>query len=167
MICPYLTAVLPGLVPGEAPELTPEEFDALAAEHLPASACAKLVSKATPIRRAMARFLDYLAYRVAQIRAGRLNVDADFPEPEEFYGEIDYELARLSAALPTEREALTDALLWRFLDDREIGHEMDLEHLTVYRMRLEILKKYAGRDAEAARKNFEQALESLSAEYLQ
>lgn len=166
MIYPYLTAVLPTLTPGEAPELTPEQFDDLAAANLAARDLARLAAGELSGQRAMRRFRDYLAYRAAQIRANRLNLAADFPEPEEFFGEIDQTLARLAAALPTERETLADALLWRFLDDLETGHEMDLEHLGVYRMRLELLQKYSGRNGEAARKNFEQALETLSAEYL-
>jgi len=66
MIYPYLTAVLPTLTPGEAPELTPEQFDDLAAANLAARDLARLAAGELSAQRAMRRFRDYLAYRAAQ-----------------------------------------------------------------------------------------------------
>ncbi|MCI5778476.1 MAG: hypothetical protein MR051_01430 [Lentisphaeria bacterium] len=166
MIYPYLTAVLPTLTPGHAPGMTPEEFDELARDNMSETAFARLSAGELPGQRAMRRFTDYLAFRSARIRAERLDLACAFPEPEEFAGEIDFALSSLAAAAPAERETLTDALLWRKLDDLETGHEMDLEHLGIYRMRLKMLQKYTGRDETRARENFERALEKLSADYL-
>ena len=166
MIYPFLTAILPELSPGTAPELTPAQFDELAGEHVPPRQLARIVSGALPLHERMRRFDACLAYRVARIRAERLNMDAKFDEPEELFAAVDWALGAMTSAAPTERETLFDAARWRELDDLETGHEMDLEHLAVYRMRLELLQKYAGRDAETARRNFEAAVDKLSAAYL-
>ena len=163
MIYPFLTASLPDLTPGKAPEITLEEFDALTAEHL-GSAAAKLDGK-LPFHREVARFSDYVAYRSAVIRANRLNRSGNFTPPEEFYGEVDFAAGFLATATPADRELRLDALLWQKLDELEIGHDMDLTHLGIYRMRLEMLQKYARRDEKTALQNFEAALEKLSADF--
>ena len=166
MIYPFLTASLPTLTPRSVPELTLEHFDELAKDELRPRDFARMTGGTMACHREMAKFREYLAYRVAQVRADRLGVDADFPVPEEFPSEVDSVLGQLSAANPLEREGLADAAVWRKLDDLETGHEMDAEHIAIYRMRLETLQKYAGRDEPAARENFEKALEQLSAAYL-
>ena len=166
MIYPFLTASLPTLTPLSVPELTLEQFDELAKDELRPRDFARMTGGTMACHREMAKFREYLAYRVAQVRADRLGVDADFPVPEEFPSEVDSVLGQLSAANPLEREGLADAAVWRKLDDLETGHEMDAEHIAIYRMRLETLQKYAGRDEPAARENFEKALEQLSAAYL-
>ena len=166
MIYPFLTAILPELKPGTAPGLTPAQFDELAAEHVAPRKLKRIVTGALPLHRQMRRFDDCLAYRIARIRAERLNAEAKFEEPEELFAAVDWAMGAMSSAAPEEREALFDAARWRELDDLETGHEMDLEHLAVYRMRLELLQKYAGRDAETARRNFEAAVDKLSADYL-
>ena len=164
MIYPFLTASLPELHPGKAPAMTLEEFDALAAEHLDSAAVAKLDGK-LPFHRELARFGEYVAYRSAVIRANRLNRSGNFPVPEEFYGEVDFAANSLAVAAPADRELQLDALIWRKLDDLELGHEMDLTHLGIYRMRLQMLQKYARRDEKTALLNFENALEKLSADF--
>ena len=163
MIYPFLTASLPDLNPGRAPAITLEEFDALAAEHL-GRAAAKLDGK-LPFHREVTRFGNYIAYRCAVIRANRLNRPGNFTPPEESYSEVDFAAGFLATASPAERELRLDALLWQKLDELEIGHDMDLTHLSIYRMRLEMLQKYARRDEKAALHNFEAALEKLSADF--
>ena len=64
-----------------------------------------------------------------------------------------------------EREKIVDAICWRKLDDLEICHEMDLEHIAIYRLQLQMLHKYADRDADSGRDNFEDALEKLSSNF--
>ncbi|MBE6399911.1 MAG: hypothetical protein E7041_07210 [Lentisphaerae bacterium] len=164
MIYPFLTATLPELAPGQAPEMTLEEFDALAAEHLSSSAAGKLDGK-LPFHREVAKFSEYVAYRSAIIRAAKLNRPGNFPIPAEFYGEVDFACAALATAAPADRELLLDALIWHKLDDLELGHDMDLTHLAIYRMRLGLLQKYARRDEKTALQNFEAALEKLSADF--
>ena len=166
MIYPFLTAVLPTLTPRSVPELTLEQFDELAKEQLRPGDFARMTAGTMECHREMAKFREYLAYRTAQVRADRLGVEGNFPEPEEFQSEVDGVLGQLSAANPLEREGLVDAAEWRKLDDLETGHEMDAEHIAIYRMRLATLQKYAGRDESAAREHFEKALEKLSAAYL-
>lgn len=162
---PFLSAVLPELTPGKAPVLTLAEFDELAAENMGASAAAKLAED-LPFHRELRRFQDYLTYKTAQVRAGRLGINSRFAEPGEFYGEVDHALSALVSAAPAERELLLDAVIWQKLDDLEVGHEMDTVHIAIYRMRLAMLQKYASRDEEKALENFENALEKLSADYL-
>ncbi len=165
MIYPFLSAVLPELIPGKAPALTLAEFDELAAENMGAKAAAQL-QQDLPVHRELRRFQDYLLYKVALIRAGRLEVNCRFEEPDEFFGEVDYTLSALAAATPAEREIMLDAVIWQKLDDLEICHEMDIVHIAVYRIKLAMLQKYAARNEQNALENFENALEKLSADYL-
>lgn len=164
MIYPFLTAILPALTPGKAPEMSLEEFDALAAEHMSSAALAKLAGD-LPFHKEIARFKKYVAYRSALIRAGKLNRPGDFPAPEEFYGEVNFAASALATAAPAERELLLDALIWNKLDDLEVCHDLDITHLGIYRMRLELLQKYARRNEKTALQNFEAALEKLSADF--
>jgi hypothetical protein len=165
MIYPFFIAILPGLTPGKAPELTLEQFDELAVEQMGEKKAAQLAD-GMPFHAELRRFENYLAYKTAMVRASRLNLNCRFEEPEEFYGEIDYALSALSNAAPAEREVMLDALIWCKLDDLEIDHELDQCALAIYRMKLAMLQKYASRDAEAGLRNFENALEVLSADYL-
>jgi hypothetical protein len=66
--------------------------------------------------------------------------------PGELFAEIDFALSSAATASPLEREKLIDAALWRKLDELEICHEMDFEHLCIYRMRLQLLEKYKSRE---------------------
>lgn len=164
MIYPFLSAILPELIPGKAPELTLEEFDALAAENMSKTAFARLDGK-LPFHTELARFTAYIAYRCAVIRAAKLNRDAIFPEPEYSYGEVDFAANSLAVAAPADRELLLDALIWCRLDELELGHDLDLTHIGIYRTRLQLLQKYARRNEKAALHNFEAALEKLSADF--
>ena len=168
MMYPYLSAVLPELDPAAVPELTVEEFDLLAQDALGEKLFARLTSADEPetrvvIYKDLQRFKAYLDYRIALIRAEKLRVNAEFPEPDEFFGEIDFALAQAVSAAPAEREHLLDAIIWRKLDDLEICHEMDFEHLCVYRCKLLLLQKYIDRSESAGKINFEAALEKLAA----
>lgn len=165
MIYPFFSAILPELTPGKAPALTLAEFDELAVENMGKKAAA-LLTDDLPFHRELDRFKDYLVYKTALIRAGRLELNCRFAEPDEFFGEVDYALSALAAAAPAEREVMFDAVIWQKLDDLETGHEMDIVHIAIYRMKLAMLQKYAARDEKKALENFENALEKLSADYL-
>ncbi|MBE6356711.1 MAG: hypothetical protein E7058_06320 [Lentisphaerae bacterium] len=168
MMYPYLSAILPELDPEKVPELTVDEFDLLAQDALGEKLSARLLSGDDPetkvaVYRELQHFKAYLDYRIAVIRAEKLRINATFPEPDEFFGEVDYALAQAVSATPSDREHLLDAILWRKLDDLEICHEMDFEHLCVYRCKLSLLQKYINRSESAGRNNFEAALEKLAA----
>ncbi|MBR7120893.1 MAG: DUF2764 family protein [Lentisphaeria bacterium] len=171
MIYPFFSAVLPVLDPGRVPELSVEQFDAMAREELSAREFARLTAAGEPqdpvlpVYDAMRQFRECLNYRIALIRAERLKVSEQFEMPGELYGEIDFALSQALSVPPLEREKIVDAALWRKLDELETGHEMDLEHLCIYRMRLQILEKYCGRSEESGRGNFEAALEKLSGSF--
>jgi hypothetical protein len=172
MIYPFLTAILPVLDPASPPELTVAEFDDLAREELPASRFEKMISwdeqmdsYPVPVYNEMRKFQDYLRYRIALLRAEKLKSTQQFDEPDEFCGEVDFALAGMIAADTLEKERTVDAVCWRKLDDLEVCHEMDFEHLCIYRIRLGMLQKYTARDKETGRKNFEAALEKLAAAF--
>lgn len=172
MIYPFLTAVLPILDAGKAPEITVEQYDGMLKDELPEKLFDIMVSwddaeNVPPLREyvQMRRFCAYLNYRIALLRAGELNRSERFEEPEEFFSEADFAVANAVSMSPLDREAAVDAAMWHKLDDLEIGHEMDFEHLCIYRIRLCILCKYARRDEENGRKNFEAALEKLAADF--
>ncbi|MBO5668441.1 MAG: DUF2764 family protein [Lentisphaeria bacterium] len=170
MMYPFLSAILPVLEPGTIPEMTLAEFDALLAGELSGRLFDRLTAWDDPERRMgvplyarMQQFIDCMEYRIASIRAERLKFSSSFEEPGEFYGEIDHALNHMLSSGALEREKLLDLLLWRKLDELEIGHELDFEHLCIYRIRLSLLQKYAQRDESAGRNNFESALEKLAA----
>ena len=170
MIYPFITAILPALTPGREPEMSLADFDGLMKEELSAKRFEQLLYRdkgksGVKVYDDMNRFQEYLNFRIAQIRAEKLEFPANFPEPDEFYGEVDHALAAAVTASPLERERIVDAACWRKLDDLETGHEMDFEFLCIYRIRLGLLQKYSGRSEEAGRKNFEAALEQLAAAF--
>lgn len=167
---PFLSAIIPGLDPAVPPELTVAQFDELVKENIGSRRFARMTAWDDPeaelelkLYRDMRRFQEYLNYRIAVIRAEKLKRTDSFEEPEEFYSEIDHALAAALSASPVEREKLLDAVCWRKLDELEICHEMDFEHLCIYRIRLGILQKYTNRDENTGRSNFEAALEQLAA----
>ena len=169
---PFLTAILPALSPSSPPPMTPSELDEMLKENLSENSFRKIVSwdddntaDALPIYKEMHRFLACLNYRIAVIRAEKLNTNDRFEMPDELYGEIDFALSAAVNASALEREKIVDAICWRKLDDLEICHEMDLEHIAIYRLQLQMLHKYADRDADSGRNNFEDALEKLSSNF--
>ena len=170
MMYPFLSAALPVLVPASVPEMTLAEFDSLMSGHLSGRLYARMVAWDDPQARVkvplyaeMQRFIDCMEYRIAMLRAEKLKVNAAFEEPGEFFGEVDHALSHAASCGALEREKLLDALLWRKLDELEVGHELDFYHLCIYRIRLSLLQKYARRDEAAGRDNFESALEQLAA----
>ena len=168
MIYPFICAILPEINPSREPAMTLDEFDGLMQEELSAKRFEQLRfwdngKRGVKVYDDMHSFLEYLNFRIARIRAEKLNFPANFPEPDEFYSEVDYALASAVSAEPLERERMVDAACWRKLDDLETGHEMDFEYLCIYRIRLGLLQKYSGRNEESGRKNFEAALEKLAA----
>ena len=167
MIYPFICATLPALTPEQIPEMSVKEFDEVMEKELSAGLYKRMLywdsgKSGVKIYDDLRRFQEYLRFRIAQMRAEKLNRQATFTEPDEFYGEVDFALAPTASATPIEREKIVDAACWRKLDDLEIGHDLDFEYLCIYRLRLQMLQKYAVRNESAGRENFEAALEKLS-----
>jgi hypothetical protein len=169
---PFLTAVLPALDPAKIPDMSVAELDEMLKENLPAKEFEKILSwddpektDALPLYAEMRRFSACLNYRIALIRAEKLKRNDRFDMPDELYAEIDFALSSTTNASALEKEKIVDAVCWRKLDDLEICHEMDLEHLAVYRLKLRLLEKYSGRDEAAGRNNFEAALKKLAGQF--
>lgn len=170
MIYPFICATLPYLTPAQIPEMSLAEFDGLMKEELSERLFERMLywdngKSGVKIYDDLRRFQEYLRFRIAQIRAEKLDRQAKFTEPDEFFGEVDHALTPALSATPLEREKIVDAACWRKLDDLETGHDLDFEYLCIYRLRLQMLQKYADRSESAGRENFEAALEKLSEQF--
>ena len=172
MLYPFLSAVLPALDPAVPTELTVEKFDGMMKEELSAKLFDAMTSidreaaeYPVPIYNELNRFKAHLHYRIAKARAEKLHFQNNFEIPDELYGEVDFAVANAVNASPLEREKLIDLAVWRKLDDLEICHELDFEHLCIYRLRLQMLQKYSMRSEENGKNNFEAALDHLSGKF--
>ena len=160
----FFSASLPELRPGETPPMTLAEFDADAELQLTPRHYRMMVGEdpAARVFGAMRRFEEYLRTRIAEKRAEKLKLPADFPEPEAFYGGVDAELGRIAALDPAERERAVDMLRWRMLDELTWGNEFDFDHICAYRIKLRLAEKYRGRDAKSGRKSFDAAVRAMA-----
>jgi len=170
MIYPFICASLPALTPAQIPEMSLAEFDGLMKDELSEKLFERMLywdngQSGVKVYDEMRRFQEYLRFRTGLMRAEKLNRQVNFAEPDEFYGEVDHALAPALSATPLERERIVDAACWRKLDDLETGHDLDFEYLCIYRIRLQMLQKYAGRSEGAGRENFEAALEKLAEQF--
>ena len=160
----FFSAALPELHPGETPPLALDEFDADAELQLTPRHYRMLVAEdpAARVYGEMRRFEEYLRTRIAERRAEKLKIPADFPEPEEFYGEVDAALGRLAQLDPAERERAVDKLRWKMLDELTWSSGFDFDHICAYRMKLRLAEKYRGRDAKSGRKSFDDAVRAMT-----
>jgi len=105
----------------------------------------------------------YVRNLLATARAALLHRDpADLlrPERDVFPGdrrEIEEILANDN---PLERERALDQLRWRQLEDIESGHPFDSDRLTVYRLKLLLLEKWAQFDARTGERNLAELVET-------
>ena len=160
----FFSAALPERHPGEKPPLTLREFDADAELQLTPRHYRMMVSgdPAARVHGEMARFEEYLRTRIAEKRAEKLKIPADFPEPEGFYGEVDAALGQLAQLDPAERERAVDLLRWKMLDELASGNEFDFDHICAYRIKLRLAEKYRGRDAKLGRNAFDSAVRAMA-----
>ena len=160
----FFSASLPELRPGETPPLTLAEFDADAELQLTPRHYARMIAEdpATRVYGGMRRFEEYLRTRIAEKRAEKLKIAADFPEPEAFFGEVDAGIAAAVQLDPADRERAVDALRWRMLDELSAGSEFDFDHICAYRAKLRLAEKYRGRDTKAGRDRFDSAVRELA-----
>ena len=160
----FFSAALPELRPGEPPPLALAEFDADAELQLTPRHYRMLVDEDPSARvyGEMRRFEEYLRTRIAEKRAEKLKVPADFPEPEAFYSEVDAELGRIAQLDPAERERAVDMLRWKMLDELTWNDEFGFDHICAYRIKLRLAEKYRGRDAKSGRKFFDCAVRAMA-----
>jgi len=160
----FFSAALPELRPGETPPLTLAEFDADAELQLSPRHYRQMISEdpAARVYGEMRRFEEYLRTRIAERRAEKLKLPADFPEPEAFYAEVDSALAQFAQLGPAERERSVDGLWWKMLDELTWKSEFDFDHICAYRIKLRLAEKYRGRDAKTGRKFFDSAVRAMA-----
>ena len=163
------TAALPTLECGVIPEITLEEFDALASEVMSQKKLQTLISwddeTQTPkvrVYRAMREFDAFLKLRSAEKRQEKLGVSNPLPEAE-YDSDVEYAFpVAAAAANPVEREHLVDLIRWRKIDELESEHQMDFTALCCYRLRLVLLEKFRKRKGGAGSTVFEQAVDKLA-----
>ena len=173
----FLSASLPELSLGQPPPIDVAGFDELMREVLPECRCNEISALSLPLKKAETEasgkllsvlkqfesFERFLRTRIAGLRAKKLETDCVLPEPESFFADIDKSLNEaVKITNPVERELFVDRLRWEYLDELEAEHSMDLIHLCIYRIRLQILSGYRGRNFESGQKFFETALNQVS-----
>lgn len=163
------TAALPNLEYGAIPEITLEEFDALASEVLPEKKLKALISwddeTQTPqagVYREMREFDAFLKLRIAEKRQEKLGVSDPLPEAE-YDSDVEYAFPVAAAAVnPAERERLVDLIRWRKIDELGAQNQMDFTALCCYRMQLAMLEKFRKRRNDDGSVVFEQAVDKLA-----
>ena len=160
----FFSAALPELRPGETPPLALSEFDADAELQLTPRHYRMMVEEdpAARVYGEMRRFEEYLRTRIAEKRAEKLKIPADFAEPEAFYSEVDAALGQLAQLDPAERERAVDMLRWKMLDELTWNDEFGFDHICAYRIKLRLAEKYRGRDAKTGRKFFDSAVRAMA-----
>ena len=160
----FFSAALPELRPGETPPLTLAEFDADAELQLTPRHYQMMTGEdpAARVYGEMRRFDEYLRTRIAEKRAEKLKLAADFPEPEGFYGEVDAALGQIAQLDPAERERAVDMLRWKMLDELTWSDGFGFDHICAYRIKLRLAEKYRGRDAGTGRKFFDSAVWAMA-----
>ena len=166
----FLTASLPLLEIGSPAPFTVPEFDEILRENLSPSDQEKMFSctvsgrypASCRVYRSMARFEEYLRCRIAQKRAERSGISFSGPDPEEYFSEVDFGLMHASSCSdPLEREYIIDRIRWAYLDDLALEHDFDFDALTIYRIKLMIVNKYADFRVETGTVNFTAALDQV------
>jgi hypothetical protein len=171
----FLISSLPGLLLGEKPKLTSEEFLDQCASALPPSDFDALCEISLLPRtdeaccEAERRWQDIETYIRNQIVRQRstnkpgaaeewLRDERDaFPGLQRVLNEA------LDIADPAQREYQLDAIRWQQLDDFEVTHEFDFNKLATYRLKLLIAEKWAAADVERGHANLTALLKDLVA----
>ncbi len=170
----YLASSLPMLQLENEPPLTTEEF---------MSACGNWVSKselATLERLGLVpspelaaaggmaeKWNDWetaLRDQLVRTRAGRSAdaIDKYVREGCDWYSEIERGIQEaFSRPNPLAREQAIDSLRWKQLDDLETGHQFDIDFLSIYKVKLMLMEKRAGRDAGRGRENLEKIVDEI------
>ena len=162
----YLVAGLPMLDMDEAPPWTPEEFNVQCEGVLEPDDARELrcfvEDRAQEGQSDFARWWADLDTQIrntlARLRAARLGVDARSWQRMHSGFDVTVEQGVLDAmqhANPRERELGLDRCRWAALDDRTAAHPFGFETVCAYALRLRILQRWAGLDAETGRERIE------------
>lgn len=158
----YLVSSLPMLRFGAAVEITLAGFDELCRAQLPVAASAALArlslepdgQPCCDVERRWQTWETYTRNGLVRLRAARLGVeptaflrhdDDVFPGDRRRIEEI------CSDPDPLVRERELDRLRWQRLDDLAVEHPFDLGALVLYKLRLLLVCKWAGRVAATGR----------------
>lgn len=182
----FLVASLPLLNYEQRDAVDPQEFLALLAEHLGASDLTQVrgaaidapqesFSSASPTIRAWAAYERGLRNAIVRLRAARLSTEpgqylradesGDYGDGSAQIGEAAREAMGHDSPLSAE-DALNRAR-WLFLDELEVGHYFDLEHIVVYYLRLQILARRRRFDRDQGQAQFERISEQIMNDYYQ
>lgn len=168
----YLAGTLPMLFFGEKSTVTLASFDE-DVQRLTDSATADLLQKvslycedAAGMPEAVRKYYDWenaLRNTLLEMRKKIRSDAADFKRNNpDFYSEIAPALAQIGTMTDLlEAEKAIDRLRWSALDNFAAGHYTDLTALAFYRIKLQILDKYATRNAEAGNQALEKILAGL------
>lgn len=171
----YLIASLPYLQFGIKPSITVEDFLGECQRLVPTQEyqmiraalegdCAKSSQK-TLCR--WQEFKNALDNEIVWLRASELNID-----PAEFLNEgrqgvdpmiVDALAAVFKASDPLMAEKILDRLIWQKIEELELQHYFDIDHLIVYGLKLKILERYSVIASDKGREKFA-ALKAAAAE---
>lgn len=182
----FLVASLPLLNYEQRDARDPHEFLALLTEHLSAADTA-LVRGATidppeeprpsacPTIRAWTAYERGLRNALVRLRAARMSTDpGQHLRPDEYddYGDGSAEIGEAAREAmghdsPLSAEDALNRARWLFLDELEVGHYFDLDHIAVYYLRLQILARRRRFDHEQGTARFARISEQIMNDYYQ
>lgn len=172
----FFAASLPELIFGKSAPISLDKFDDMAKEYLKSKQYEVLKSLTYPVPeydpddfvcvcelwKKVREFERFLHLRIAKIRSERLELAIQTAEPEGFFSEIDYMLiSAMGCDDPCERELIVDRVRWEFLDSMTVNHMLDFDGLCIYRLKLQILEAYHGRNPQEGTPRFENAVEMI------
>lgn len=106
----------------------------------------------------------FLRKRLALSRAKNKGVNPEhrFPTEKGYYFDYDkVAQTAISAENPLEKEKMLDFARWRVIEDLFSLHLFDFETLIAYKLKLELLVKYASLDKHKAKENFSQIIKNI------
>lgn len=181
----FLVASLPFLSYDMEAAQSPDDFIAMAAEHLSA-ADYQVVSAATidapvelapgpPVITEWQRFERGLRNELVKLRAPKLGTDpAEYVRTDEA-GNDDTERGGLSDSAreavsevsPLAGEDVLGRARWSFLSDLEVGHFFDVDRLVVYYLQLQLIARKRQFNTEDGKHLFTAATEKIIKDYYQ
>jgi len=166
----YFTASLPMLAPEGPPPFNLEEFLDSCARLLTASDFERIQQARLNAPSAgqtrielLRRFQDAecgLRNELVKLRAKKLGVEQDRYIREESLNPLLAPAAReiLEQETPLKAESTMSGILWTILEDLTVGHQFDVDFLTAYYLKLQILERQASFRVEAGKQKLESIL---------
>ncbi len=182
----FLVASLPLLSYEQRDATEPQEFLALLAEHLSASDLALVrnatidppegtCASASPVIRAWTGFERGLRNGLVRLRAARLSTEPGHylrPDENGDYGDTSAEIGEAAREAmahdsPLSAEDTLNRARWLFLDQLQVGHYFDLEHIAVYYLRLQIHARRRRFDHDQGQARFARISDQIMNDYYQ